>query len=117
MSHRVIWFDLPVTDLKRAMKFYSNVLKAEVKEDRPGVAVISHEQGEVSGCLYAKLSTGPSEGGALLYFNVNGRLDEAVAAAEKHGGRVVKPPHAIGPFGQRAIVMDSEGNRIALHSE
>ncbi|MCC6487511.1 MAG: VOC family protein [Candidatus Hydrogenedentes bacterium] len=117
MSNRVIWFDLPVIDLKRAMKFYSKVLEAEVREDRPGVAVITHEAGEVSGCLYAKLSTGPSEGGALLYFNANGRLEEAVAAAEQNGGSVVKPPHSIGPYGRRAIVMDSEGNRIALHSE
>ncbi|MCC6699271.1 MAG: VOC family protein [Candidatus Hydrogenedentes bacterium] len=117
MSHRVIWFDLPVIDLKRAMKFYSKVLEADVREDRPGVAVITHGPGEVSGCLYAKLSAGPSEGGALLYFNVNGRLEEAVASAEQNGGSVVKPPHMIGPYGRRAIVMDSEGNRIALHSE
>ena len=117
MANRVIWFDLPVLDLNRAMQFYSGVLDCEVREDHPGVGVISHGEGEVSGCLFRKSDAFPSEQGALLYFNVNGRLDAAVAAAKRLGGRTVKPPHQIGSYGRRAIVMDSEGNRIALHSD
>jgi len=118
MAHRVIWFDMPVKNLKRAMQFYSAVLKANVtiSEDHPGVGVIEHEQGEMSGCLYFKHDEEPSERGALLYFNVDGRLDDAVAAVETNGGEILKPPHAIGPWGQRAVVLDCEGNRIALHS-
>ncbi len=116
MPNRVIWFDLPVRDLQRAMKFYSEVLDCEVKEDRPGIGVISHGDDEVSGCLFKRSDAVPSEHGALLYFNVAGRLDEAVATAEQLGGRIVKPPHQIGPYGMRALVIDSEGNRIALHS-
>ena len=60
---------------------------------------------------------GESTGGPLLYLNANGRLDQAVAAAAANGGKVVEPKHQIGPHGYRAIVLDSEGNRIALHSE
>jgi len=48
---------------------------------------------------------------------VNGRLDEALDAVKKYDGKVIKPAHAIGEFGHRAIIIDSEGNRIALHSE
>jgi predicted enzyme related to lactoylglutathione lyase len=53
----------------------------------------------------------------LLYFNCQGRLDEAVAAVGPNGGKVLQPKHPIGPYGFRAVVLDSEGNRIALHSK
>ncbi len=117
MTNRIVWFDLPAADLARARRFYSAVLNAEVKEEFPGVAIIAHDSGEVSGCLFTGEEAKPSRSGALLYFNVDGRLQDAVDAAERHGGEVEKPPHEIGPFGHRAIVIDSEGNRIALHSE
>ncbi|MCL4690921.1 MAG: VOC family protein [Candidatus Hydrogenedentes bacterium] len=116
MANRVIWFDLPVSDLKRAIQFYSAVLGAKVVEDRPGVAVIEHGAGEMSGCLYSKPGMEPSSNGALLYFNCDGRLDAAVAAVEANGGKVLQPPRSIEPWGSRAVVFDSEGNRIALHS-
>jgi len=58
----------------------------------------------------------PSDGGPLLYLNTDGRLDVAVSAAKLAGGTVLQPKHSIGPDGYRAIVLDSEGNRIALHS-
>ena len=116
MMNRIVWFDLPASDLERAMKFYSNVLDAEVSERFPGVGVISSEDGAVSGCVFKSDDVKPSDHGALLYFNVDGRLEEAVAAAEATGGTIKQPPHSIGEFGHRAIVVDSEGNRIALHS-
>jgi predicted enzyme related to lactoylglutathione lyase len=51
-----------------------------------------------------------------VYFNANGRIKDAVDQAEKNGGKVIEPVHSIGPHGYRAILLDSEGNRIALHS-
>lgn len=116
MSHRIVWFDMPVTDLSRAMAFYTAVLNLKIKEQFQDVAVIEHLEGEVSGCLFKSNEPIPTEHGVLLYFNVSGRLDSAVAAVEDKGGRVEQAPHAIGQFGYRAIVTDSEGNRIALHS-
>ena len=117
MTHRIVWFDIPATDLGRAMNFYSKVLGVEITEEFPGVAVMSHEQGDVGGCVFKSEDIQPSDQGTLLYFNVNGRLDEAVAAVEDCGGTIKEPAHAIGEFGHRALVIDSEGNRIALHSE
>jgi predicted enzyme related to lactoylglutathione lyase len=58
----------------------------------------------------------PGDSGPLIYLSAQGRLDEAVAAAQMNGGTVVKPKHSIGSAGSRAIVIDTEGNRIALHS-
>ena len=51
-----------------------------------------------------------------MYFSGQGRLDEATATAVVNGGSVILPPHPIGPHGFRSVVLDSEGNRIALHS-
>ena len=92
------------------------------KEQHEGMsfAVLPHtDEHGVSGCL----TTGceghkaePSQQGPLLYFNCQGRLDEAVAAVGPNGGKVLQPKHPIGPYGSRAVVLDSEGNRIALHS-
>ena len=53
----------------------------------------------------------------MVYLNATGRLQEAVDLVEQYGGKVEQPPHAIGDFGSRAMIMDSEGNHIALHSE
>jgi predicted enzyme related to lactoylglutathione lyase len=53
----------------------------------------------------------------MIYLNANGRLDDAIAVVTANGGKVVKPKHPIGPFGFRAVIIDSEGNRVALHAD
>jgi predicted enzyme related to lactoylglutathione lyase len=53
----------------------------------------------------------------MVYLNANGRLDDAIASVVANGGKVLQPKHPIGPFGFRAIILDSEGNRVALHSD
>ena len=50
------------------------------------------------------------------YLNADGRLADAVRAVAGNGGRIIEAVHQIGPHGYRAIVLDSEGNRVALHS-
>ena len=117
MANRISWFDVPVTDINLAISFYSKVLRVGIKEEFPGVAVFAHDAGEVSGCLYISEEHQPSKSGALLYFNVDGRLPDAIEEAENCGGSVEQAAHEIGAFGNRAIIIDSEGNRIALHSE
>jgi predicted enzyme related to lactoylglutathione lyase len=120
MANQVVWFDTPVTDLDRAMKFYSAVIGAQVQKQKFGemeFAVFPHGDNEVSGCLVIpRNGLKPTDQGALLYFNCQGRLDEAIAAVEPNGGKVLEGKHQIGPYGYRAVVLDSEGNRIALHS-
>lgn len=119
MANQIVWCDIPVLDLKRAVKFYVAVLGQPVQTHELSgatVGILPHEDGEVGGCLVAgeRKSTGE---GVLIYLNVNGRLDQALAAVTAHGGKVVETKRPIGPFGFRAIVIDSEGNRVALHSD
>ncbi len=119
MPHQVVWFDIPVRDLNRAIRFYSSVLDRDVKKEPGGmeIGVFEHSGDEVAGCLFRSDKEQPSDQGPLLYFNVSGGLDEAVKLVPELGGGIVQPKHSIGPHGFRAIVLDSEGNRIALHSE
>jgi predicted enzyme related to lactoylglutathione lyase len=120
MANQIVWCDIPVLDLNRAIKFYSAVLGAAVKrEELPGmtIGVLPHNDGEVGGCLVNSTDNQPSDQGAMIYLNANGRLDEAIAVVVPHGGKVLKPKHAIGPYGSRAVILDSEGNRVALHSD
>jgi uncharacterized protein len=123
-KNQVVWLDIPVTNLDRAIGFYSAVLGNEVlKETMQGpdgaafsLGILPHAGEGVGGCLAVMKDTAPSDRGILVYFNCDGRLDQAVAAVEPNGGKVLMPKHAIGPHGYRALANDSEGNRIALHS-
>lgn len=119
MPNQVVWFDIPVVDLDRAIRFYSAVLGAKLaKEDFQGfsMGMLPMEEGSVSGCLVQTKENSPSAQGVLIYLNVQGRLDDAIRAVEGNGGKVVQGRHSIEPYGFRAIVLDSEGNRVALHS-
>ena len=89
MANRIVWFDVPVTDLSRATEFYSNVLDISVEEAH-GVGVLEHSGSDVAGCLYESDDDKPSDSGLLLYFNVSGRLDEATKATEQYGGKILK---------------------------
>ena len=120
MVNQIVWCDIPVIDLDRAVKFYSAVLGQEVKlHEFPGmiVGVLPHSDGAVGGCLVVSADAKPSEQGVMIYLNANGRLDNAIAAVVPMGGKIMQPKHAIGPFGFRAVILDSEGNRVALHSD
>ena len=120
MANQIVWCDIPVSELDRAVKFYSAVLAREVKkQDFPGmtVGVLPHNDGEVGGCLFQSPEEKPSAQGVMIYLDASGRLDDAIAAVTANGGKILQSKHAIGPFGFRCIILDSEGNRVALHSD
>ena len=115
--NRAVWFDIPVADLDRASKFYAAVMGIGVhKHSMEGFTfcVLDHEQGN-GGCLVEGRDNVTAKG-ILVYMNVDGRIRAAVAEVAKHGGRVLEATKSIGAHGFRAVVLDSEGNRIALHS-
>ena len=123
-ANTLCWTDIPVTNLDRAIKFYSAVLGSEVnKISEAGFeyGLLPHEEQNASGCLCvgsdsAGSNNKPSQSGPLIYLSVEGRLDDAIKATNSNGGKVLEGKHQIGPHGFRAIIVDSEGNRIALHS-
>lgn len=116
--NRLVWFDIPVADLDRAAAFYRAVLGIMVHRKRFGdfdFCVLDHKDGN-GGCLVKAPSEVAGTGGILCYLNVNGRIRDAVEQVGKLGGKVLEPIHPIGPHGYRALALDCEGNRIALHS-
>ena len=118
LHNRVVWFDIPVADLERAASFYRATLAIGVDVMEFGemrFAVLHHDQGN-GGCLVVQPTEISAMAGPLVYLNATGRIKDAVAKAVQHGGSVVETVRSIGPHGFRAVVIDSEGNRIALHS-
>ena len=76
--NRVVWFDLPVTDLERASRFYSAVLGIKVSQENAGgfkFAVLDHGPDGNGGCL---VPGKPGADGVLVYMNVDGRVTEKV---------------------------------------
>jgi uncharacterized protein len=92
------WTDIPVTDLDRAIKFYSAILGKEVRKMSEAgfeYGLLPHEEQNASGCLcVGGDSVGnknePSETGPLIYLSVEGQLYEAVEAARVNGGKVLQ---------------------------
>src|SRR6266403_3822153 len=123
-ANTLCWTDIPVTNLDRAVKFYSAVLDQEVSkfaEQGFEYGLLTHEEQSASGCLCvgsdsAGSENKPSQNGPLIYLSVEGRLDDATKAVTSNGGKVLQDKHQLGPHGFRAVIVDSEGNRIALHS-
>ncbi|MCH9643793.1 MAG: VOC family protein [Gammaproteobacteria bacterium] len=117
-NNYVVWCDIPVADLKRACNFYQEVLNTEVNmmthEDME-LGIFMHQKGN-GACLTLSPNQVTASGGILIYLNVNGRIDGAVQKTIQLGGEIIEEVHLIGEWGHRAIILDSEGNRIALHS-
>lgn len=116
--NRAVWFDIPVADLDRAAAFYRGVLGITVDKtqfDDFTFCLLQHDQGN-GGCLIHRPGEVAANVGILLYLNVDGRIRDAMRQVSTLGGKVIEPTHAIGAHGYRAVVQDSEGNRVALHS-
>jgi predicted enzyme related to lactoylglutathione lyase len=116
--NRAVWFDIPVADLDRATAFYAEVLAIKVQKEQFGefkFSVLDHQDGN-GGCLVTKPEEISAVKGIMLYLNADGRIRDAVAKALGLGGKVIEDVHSLGPHGFRAVIQDSEGNRVALHS-
>src|SRR4051794_36111325 len=102
--NRAVWFDIPVSDLDRAAKFYRAVLAVGVSKETYGsysFCILDHEDGN-GGCLVPN-GAEIAAGGVLIYLNANGRIRDAVSKVVPNGGSVIEDAHAIGPHGFRAI--------------
>lgn len=119
MINPVNYFEIPVTDLSRAIKFYEAVFECRLETrtvDGNQMAVFpgSLDQPGISGALACGTSYKPSIDGTRIYFassNIRAVLERVL----KNGGRIEYPVTEIGELGSVAEFIDSEGNRIALH--
>jgi hypothetical protein len=116
----VNWFELYVTDFDRAKRFYETALQTSLQESqmegcRMGIFPCDHTKG-VGGAITKMNGASPGTGGTLVYLNVEGDLDGVLKRIPTAGGSVLKPRTSIGEHGFIAIIKDTEGNGVGLHS-
>ena len=119
MNNFVVWFEIPVSNLDRAMKFYSKVMSVELQSMNMGTskqATFPFVQGVASGSLKESKESEPSAAGTMIYLNGGEDLSAPLACVEAAGGKIIKKKTSIGEHSFMAIFKDTEGNHIALHS-
>jgi predicted enzyme related to lactoylglutathione lyase len=118
-THATNWFEIPTLDLDRANKFYTELLDEPLTrggDDDPMYVFPSSQKG-VGGALVHRPWQQPSSSGTMVYLNVDGQLDSAVARGLSAGATLLMPRTAVpGGFGHFACIRDTEGNHIGLHS-
>jgi predicted enzyme related to lactoylglutathione lyase len=120
------WFEIPVTDLDRAQKFYETILNIKmvrrIDGENEGVFfpfdpnVIQATSGRVTGVLSKSERNKPSGDGTVVYINASPSIQTVLDKVGKWGGKVISPKIQIPP-GFIALIIDSEGNKVGLHAE
>jgi uncharacterized protein len=122
-KNAVSWFEIPTVDLSRAQQFYEQIFEIQMTPlDTPQIKMrmfpIDDRMG-VGGALVfnAQFYKPSSLEGPLVYLNANPDVQLVLDRVEKAGGKIVIPKTLISPeHGHMALFIDTEGNRIALHS-
>ena len=117
------WIEIPVLDLSRAAKFYETVFQIEIQKVQFGTLLMgwlpSHEEAAgASGALvqFEAAYKPSSEFGPLVYFS-SADVNDELGRVEDAGGKVLQAKTQISEeVGFMALVSDTEGNRIAIHS-
>ena len=124
MQHAISWFEIPTTDINRAQKFYEAIFGITMMPmDMPNIKMrmfpLDDMMTQVGGALVDSggFHKASATDGPLIYLNANPDvqlvLDKVVAA----GGSIMLPKTEISPeYGFMGVFMDTEGNRVALHS-
>lgn len=120
MTNPVGWFEIYVQDMARARAFYETVFLVPLARiDASDVDMwtfpMQSEGYGAAGALVRMPGFEPGANSVLVYFSCADCAVEAGRAAEA-GGKVVKPKFPIGQYGHIALVTDTEGNMIGLHS-
>lgn len=120
MKNAINWFEIPAKDFARAKNFYETVLGASITEMphpdfKYGMLPADMQEG-VGGGIVQGAGYEPSDKGALIYLNGGEDLAAPLSRVEKAGGKIILPKTSIGPNGFMAHFIDTEGNKVALHS-
>ena len=126
-TNAITWFEIPVTDMNRAKKFYETIFDMEMKTQymeetneeltffpfKPDI--IRATSGRVSGTLVKNNRVKPSDHGTMVYLNANPVIQKILDKIEPAGGKVILPKKKI-MAGYVAVFMDTEGNKVGLHA-
>jgi predicted enzyme related to lactoylglutathione lyase len=125
MKNAVDWFEIYTSDFERAKDFYSEVFKCKLTDmpvynDRHSqmqyATFTNIQKGEGAGGALVKLDVAkPGIGGTLVYF-YSEEIEAELSRVEPAGGKIIRPKLKVGDFGFIALIEDTEGNLIGLHS-
>jgi uncharacterized protein len=124
MDNAISWFEIGATDLDRATKFYEAIFGISlIPMDMPNIKMRMFPIDDMmKGIGGAIVDSGgfhkPSQtDGPLIYLNGNPDLQNVLDEVEAAGGSIMMPKTEISPeYGFMAVIFDTEGNRIGLHS-
>ena len=121
MTNAINWFEIPVTDFARAKKFYETILGVEIMEmpfpnGKYGMLPADMQNGGVGGGLMQSEGFNPAMDGTVVYLDGGEDLSVSLSKVEAAGGKIVIPKTSIGQNGFMAHFVDTEGNKVALHS-
>ncbi len=114
------WFEIYVQDIPRAKVFYENTFRTSLERlESAGLELwafpMQHESSGCPGALVKMAGKDSGGGGTIVYFVCEDCAVEAARAVE-NGGKIHKGKESIGDYGFIALVLDTEGNMIGLHS-
>ncbi len=120
MKSYISIFEIPATDISRAIEFYQAILDINIeKMEMPGMemGILPYEGQMVTGVIMKGEGFQPSADGVTIYLNGEDNLQAILDKVEKNGGNIIVPktPHA-DESGYFAMFFDSEGNKMGLHS-
>lgn len=124
MNNAISWFEIPATDLQRATKFYETIFSTTlIAMDMPNIRMrmfpIEDIQNGIGGAVVDSggFHKPSATDGPLIYLNANPDVQHVLEKVAAAGGIIVVPKTEISPeFGFMAVIIDTEGNRIGLHS-
>lgn len=125
MKNIINWFEIYTSDFNRAKKFYTEVFKCALtdlpmnsdrhSEMKYATFPVDENGAGASGALVKIDQVKPGAGGILVYF-ASEEITAELGRVEAAGGKIIRPKLDIGEFGFIALVEDTEGNMIGLHS-
>jgi predicted enzyme related to lactoylglutathione lyase len=118
LKRGVTWFEIPVSDLERAVAFYEAIFGVKLLRDT--VAGIPHAifpvpEGGVTGALVTRAPTSPGPSGATVYLACES-VEIAIELALSSGGAAVMPSTTLPNIGTIGAIRDPDGNVIGLHA-
>ena len=118
------WFEIPVSDFERGKKFYEIFFDYQMPENimgnvQMGFFLYDFQNGKVGGAICKSEMHKPSQQGILVYLNCQPDLQVVLDRVENAGGKIIQQKTKISEeqnLGYWASIIDSEGNKVALHS-
>jgi uncharacterized protein len=124
MKHAISWFEIPTNDIDRAQQFYETIFEIKmIPMDNPALKMrlfpLDDMMTGVGGSIVKTegFHIPSATDGPLIYLDANPDVNIVLGRVEAAGGKVLVPKtHISEDYGYMAMFLDTEGNRVALHS-